>query len=95
VVTEFPGADVTLVEVRLDTGRTHQIRVHMAAIGHPVVADRLYASFNQPVESPRIFLHARRVELNHPGSGKPVAYEAPLPGDLRKVLDELTATGLG
>jgi 23S rRNA pseudouridine1911/1915/1917 synthase len=95
VVTEFPGADVTLVEVRLATGRTHQIRVHMAAIGHPVVADRVYATFNQPVKSPRIFLHARRVELNHPGSGMSVAYEAPLPDDLTRVLDGLTATGSG
>jgi 23S rRNA pseudouridine1911/1915/1917 synthase len=95
VVTEFPMADLTLVEVRLETGRTHQIRVHMTAIGHPVLADRLYATSNTRVKSPRIFLHARRVELRHPETDEAVAYEAPLPGDLVQVLEELAQAGPG
>ena len=95
VVTEFPAADVTLLKVRLETGRTHQIRVHMAAIGHAVLADRLYSTSNKPVSSPRIFLHAGRVELHHPGTGEAVAYEAPLPADLRRVLEDLSATRSG
>ena len=93
VVSVFPEVGVSLLEVRLDTGRTHQIRVHMAAIGHPVLGDRLYSTTHQPIPSPRIFLHARRVELEHPGTGEAVSYEAPLPADLRVVLDRLAATG--
>jgi 23S rRNA pseudouridine1911/1915/1917 synthase len=95
VVSVFAGAGVSLLEVRLDTGRTHQIRVHMAAIEHPVLADRLYSTMNQPIKSPRIFLHAKRVELAHPATGEAVSFEAPLPGDLVAVLEGLSDTGSG
>jgi 23S rRNA pseudouridine1911/1915/1917 synthase len=95
VIDEYPGAGVTLLDVRLETGRTHQIRVHMAAIGHPVMGDRTYSTLNAPVATPRVFLHARRVDLRHPASGEPVFYEAPLPEDLCGVLDALTAMRSG
>ncbi len=88
VVTTWPGADMSLLDVRLETGRTHQIRVHMAAIDHPVVGDRVYSPIPVP-GVPRIFLHSRRLELDHPGDGRSVAYEAPLPDDLASVLDDL------
>jgi 23S rRNA pseudouridine1911/1915/1917 synthase len=95
VIDEYRGAGLSLIDVRLETGRTHQIRVHMAAIGHPVVGDRTYSTLNSPVATPRVFLHARRVDLHHPASGEPVFYEAPLPEDLVDVLDSLAAIRSG
>ena len=87
VVEEFAAADVSLLEVTLATGRTHQIRVHMAAIDHPIVGDRTYSSVNKAVESPRIFLHAHQVGLRHPASGKELTFTSPMPSDLVGVLD--------
>lgn len=89
VVTTFAGHDATLVEVVLETGRTHQIRVHMAAIGHPVAGDGTYGATRKDLNSPRTFLHAFRIEFAHPVSGEPVEVEAPLPPDLQTVLDGL------
>jgi 23S rRNA pseudouridine1911/1915/1917 synthase len=89
VLAEYPVPGLTLLEVRLETGRTHQIRVHFAAIDHPLLGDRTYSTLNSPIAVPRVFLHARRVELNHPDSGLPVSYEAGLPPDLHHVLDDL------
>ena len=89
VVEAYPEADVSLLVVKLETGRTHQIRVHMAAIDHPVIGDRTYSAINHPVSTPRIFLHARTVRLRHPTSGEEVAYTSPLPADLTRVLDAL------
>jgi 23S rRNA pseudouridine1911/1915/1917 synthase len=65
----------TLLEVRIGTGRTHQIRVHLASIGHPVAGDRLYGA--PPAE--RMFLHAWRISFNTPATGERVTVEAPLP----------------
>jgi 23S rRNA pseudouridine1911/1915/1917 synthase len=95
VVREYPENDLTLLELRLDTGRTHQIRVHMTAIDHPLLGDRVYSTLNKRIRSPRVFLHARRVELRHPSTGEETSYEAPLPGDLRDVLEALSVTGSG
>jgi 23S rRNA pseudouridine1911/1915/1917 synthase len=95
VVNEYPEQGLSLIDVRLETGRTHQIRVHMAAIGHPVLGDSLYSALNARITSPRVFLHARRVELDHPETGEPVAYEAPLPADLAGVLDTLGTMASG
>jgi 23S rRNA pseudouridine1911/1915/1917 synthase len=92
VVEEFPDAEVTLLEVTLETGRTHQIRVHLAAIDHPVIGDRTYSKLNKMVTSPRIFLHARTIRLRHPASGEDVSYSTPLPADLKGVLSSLGAT---
>ncbi|MGI8937130.1 MAG: RluA family pseudouridine synthase [Iamia sp.] len=83
-----PGP-VTLVECRLETGRTHQIRVHMRAIGHPVVGDVRYGGGRTAVECPRPFLHAEHLAFDHPVTGEPVACEAPLPADLSAVLEDL------
>jgi 23S rRNA pseudouridine1911/1915/1917 synthase len=91
VVEELPESEVTLLEVTLETGRTHQIRVHMAAIDHPVIGDRTYSTQNRMVTAPRIFLHARTIRLHHPSLGDEVTYSARLPADLTGVLASLGA----
>jgi len=89
-VTEwFVTPEVALVECRLETGRTHQIRVHLAAIGHPVVGDATYGGLRRAVALDRPFLHARRLAFEHPVTGEPMAFEAALPADLQEVLDGL------
>jgi 23S rRNA pseudouridine1911/1915/1917 synthase len=75
----------TFLEVRIGTGRTHQIRVHLASIGHPVVGDRLYgapAKIEDEPALPRYFLHAHRIRFAQPSTGEPVTVESPLPADL-------------
>lgn len=79
----------SLLEVGLETGRTHQIRVHLAAIDHPVVGDRAYSRRVDPVSVKRIFLHATRLRFSHPRTGIEVIVESPLPEDLQESLDEL------
>lgn len=76
----------TLISCRLETGRTHQIRVHMAAIGHPVVGDRDYGGVRPGLELSRPFLHSARLSFVHPGTGDTVSFESPLPTDLEDVL---------
>jgi 23S rRNA pseudouridine1911/1915/1917 synthase len=88
----------THLQCRLETGRTHQIRVHMAHIQLPLVGDRVYAGrLKLPAgataelgaalrEFPRQALHARRLELIHPGSGQPLSWAAPLPADMAALL---------
>jgi 23S rRNA-/tRNA-specific pseudouridylate synthase len=85
----------TLLEARLDTGRTHQVRVHLAAIGHPVIGDERYGrSVARPpavmakLGPGRMFLHAFRLSLDHPSGGR-VTWEAPLPEDLARALSSL------
>lgn len=73
------------VECRLETGRTHQIRVHLAAIGHPVVGDATYGGVRPGISCPRPFLHAARLELEHPVTGEPLEFESALPTDLAGV----------
>ncbi|MCL4313456.1 MAG: RluA family pseudouridine synthase [Actinobacteria bacterium] len=82
---------MTLLEVSLETGRTHQIRVHMAAIGHPVVGDALYGrdKINQGILPDRHFLHARALSFVHPITGVPVRAKSPLPAQLTELLDRL------
>ena len=82
-------AEVSLLDVRLETGRTHQIRVHLAAIDHPILGDRTYSSLDHRVKSPRVMLHARRW-LRPPGQRERIwRSSAPLPEDMRTVLDGL------
>jgi 23S rRNA pseudouridine1911/1915/1917 synthase len=84
----------TLLELDLVTGRTHQIRVHLASIGHAVAGDRVYAGGiirRGPEGLDRLFLHAWKLELVSPGSGRLVRCEAPLPDELERVLDALRA----
>ena len=76
----------TLVECRLETGRTHQVRVHLAAIGHPVVGDSRYGGTRQTIPVARPFLHAAELAFDHPGSGERCHFESPLPADLEAVL---------
>lgn len=94
VAEPFPGFDVSLLEVTLETGRTHQIRVHLAAIGHPLVGDRTYSKLGTPLAVPRTFLHSRSVTLEHPRTGVEMTFEAPLPPDLGSVLAELRRAGV-
>jgi 23S rRNA pseudouridine1911/1915/1917 synthase len=76
----------TLLRVRLETGRTHQIRVHMQAIGHPVVGDPEYGTAGL-LGLERQFLHATRLEFDHPLSGRRIEVESPLPDDLDRALE--------
>ncbi len=85
VVAQF--ADAALVVALLETGRTHQVRVHFAAIGHPVVGDSVYGHRSPLVA--RQFLHAWRLGFRHPRSGAWLEFEAPLPDDLRAALASL------
>jgi 23S rRNA pseudouridine1911/1915/1917 synthase len=86
-------AGATLVSVRPETGRTHQIRVHFAAAGHPILGDRVYGSETERAadDAPRQMLHARRLGFPHPATGEPVAAEAPIPEDFAEVLEDLRA----
>lgn len=77
----------TYLEVRIGTGRTHQIRVHLASIGHPVAGDTLYGAAAAPYG--RFFLHAHRIRFRQPSTGAPVTVEAPLPEELERWLDTL------
>jgi 23S rRNA pseudouridine955/2504/2580 synthase len=87
-----PTRDCTLLECVIETGRTHQIRRHLVAVGHPVAGDRRYGdfSFNRDAKArwglKRLFLHARTIEFPHPEHGKTVRVEAALPADLRDVM---------
>jgi 23S rRNA pseudouridine1911/1915/1917 synthase len=89
-VTHFETAERlpahTLLTVRLETGRTHQIRVHLQAIGHPVVADPVYGH-GPELGLDRQFLHAAELRFPHPWTGEPVEASAPLPDDLAAALD--------
>jgi len=71
----------TMLRVRLETGRTHQIRVHLSAIGYPVYADPLYG---KPVPDRRLWLHAERLSFRHPVTGEQQDFEAPVPEDLEQ-----------
>ena len=82
--------DFTLVEVRLETGRTHQIRVHFLALGHPVAGDPTYAR-RDALGIGRQFLHSCRLSFTHPVTGREIDVESPLPADLQQALDTLRA----
>lgn len=82
--------ELTLMDVRLETGRTHQIRVHFAAIGHPVVGDRVYRAATTPsLGLHRTWLHAVRLTFPHPVSGDEVTVGSPLPPELSATLEAL------
>jgi len=90
--------DATLLEVELGTGRTHQIRVHAAHIGHPIAGDRKYGdeAFNRRLRElglKRLFLHAHSLAFTDPDRGRSVHVSAPLSADLRRVLDALEDSG--
>jgi 23S rRNA pseudouridine1911/1915/1917 synthase len=86
--------EVAVVECRLETGRTHQIRVHLAAIGHPVVGDPRYGGRRSSFPCPRPFLHAHALAFDHPVTNERVSFASPLPSDLAQVVDGLRASGV-
>jgi len=81
----------SLLDCTLETGRTHQIRVHLAAVNHPVVGDATYGGARQTVPLSRPFLHAAGLAFEHPATGERMRFTSPLPAELQSVLDELTA----
>jgi 23S rRNA pseudouridine1911/1915/1917 synthase len=87
VLRRFDAPDVALLRCTLETGRTHQIRVHLAAINHPVVGDPAYGGGRTGVAIDRPFLHAATLAFAHPVTGEPQRFESSLPPDLERVLD--------
>jgi 23S rRNA pseudouridine1911/1915/1917 synthase len=99
--TRFEVAEVftapvscSLWRCRLETGRTHQIRVHLASIGHPVVGDARYGGVRPGLRAGRPLLHAARLAFAHPRSGEPIDLASPLPADMAAVLDGLSSDAL-
>lgn len=82
-------ASYTLLEVKIDTGRTHQIRVHMAEIGHPVIGDTVYSNGKNEFGVVGQCLHAKKLEFTHPITEKEMNLEAPLPEYFEKIIEEL------
>jgi 23S rRNA pseudouridine1911/1915/1917 synthase len=85
----------TLLSCRLETGRTHQIRIHLAELGHPVCGETVYnkrvdgTDFGECADAPRLALHATQLGFNHPATGEALHWEMPLPEDLRSYLETL------
>ncbi len=77
----------TLLELKLITGRTHQIRVHMRHLGHPVMGDAIYGGPTESAE-PRLALHAARIEFLHPKTGKIMKFESPIPAELKAMIEK-------
>lgn len=89
VLQRFKESGASLVRCRLLTGRTHQIRVHMEYIGHPVIGDPLYGKGNRKIYDQGQLLHAYELTLTHPRTGETMTFEAPLPEHFKKVLATL------
>lgn len=89
VIKRYPSSNVTLVRCRLKTGRTHQIRVHMEYIGHPVIGDPLYGKGNRKLYDEGQLLHAEKLILIHPRTKEKMEFTAPLPKHFKEVLDTL------
>lgn len=92
-ITEFEVLkrykDFTYIKLNIKTGRTHQIRVHMSEIGHPVVGDEVYSNGKNPFNVKGQMLHAKELEFIHPTTNKKVKFEAPLPEYFTNILEEL------
>jgi 23S rRNA pseudouridine1911/1915/1917 synthase len=91
---EHVGEAYTLVECRLETGRTHQIRIHMAESGHPVCGERVYSAprkskLKDESKAPRVMLHAAELGFVHPVTGEELQFTSPMPADMKKVLSSL------
>jgi 23S rRNA pseudouridine1911/1915/1917 synthase len=91
----------TLVECRLETGRTHQIRIHLAERGHPICGERVYHQplFGKPLAdnsgAPRVALHAAELGFAHPITGEQMRFEMPLPKDLQQFIERLRRSSSG
>lgn len=79
----------TYIEATLETGRTHQIRVHMAHINHPLLGDELYGPKKSPVKTNGQVLHAKTLGFPHPSSGEYIEFDSPLPEDFCEILNKL------
>ena len=81
----------TLVGCRLETGRTHQIRIQLGEAGHPLVGERVYSRrfAGKLLDAPRLMLHAAELGFVHPAAGQPMRWEQPMPDDMREVLERL------
>lgn len=94
VLERLPGA--TLLSINLETGRTHQIRVHLSSLGHPLIGDTLYGANPRLAEElglNRQWLHSIRLEFTHPVDGRTIHLESPLPDDLSHALEVLRGSG--
>ncbi len=87
VIKEY--GEFTLLQIKPITGRTHQIRVHLAAAGHPLVGDKLYGRRRAKINCPCLFLHAHHLSFWHPATGQKVEYSSPLPSALQRFLEQL------
>lgn len=85
----------TLLELKIDTGRTHQIRVHMAEIGHPVIGDYIYSNGKNEFNVIGQMLHSKEIEFVHPTTKKRLEFVAPLPEYFKKILEDLDKTSSG
>ncbi len=83
------GKALSMVELKLETGRTHQIRVHMQAIGYPILGDPVYGITLTEIPLRRQFLHAHRLGFAHPETGQAMVFQSPLPDDLESVLNQI------
>jgi len=92
VLEEYAGL-WSLVRVKIETGRTHQIRVHMISLGHPVAGDKLYGRGRDAMQFPRQMLHAHRLQLSHPVTKELISFTAPLWDDFKQIRDGLRSTG--
>jgi len=85
----FVAPETARLDCRLETGRTHQIRVHLGAVGHPIVGDATYGGHRPGLRLDRPFLHAARLGFTHPVTGAALEFTEPLPPELAEVLDRL------
>ena len=83
------GRQATLVQAELDTGRTHQVRVHLASLGHPLAGDRVYGGARAAALAERPMLHACRLRLRHPRTGEQMTFETPPPDDFNLAWERL------
>ena len=83
------GKALSMVELKLETGRTHQIRVHMQAIGYPILGDPVYGTNLPEIDLRRQFLHAHRIGFTHPFTGQAMVFQSPLPDDLESVISQI------
>ena len=92
-VTEFKVLErfknFTYIECKLQTGRTHQIRVHMAEIGYPLLGDTKYSARKNIFDIQGQALHSHTLSLTHPTSGERLNFTAPIPEDMKKILEQL------
>jgi len=93
VRTAYERPPCALLDCRLETGRTHQIRVHLSAIGHPIVGDATYGGAREAIRLDRPFLHASELAFDRPTTGERLSFADPLPPELAVVLDRLSAVG--